>query len=175
MAKKKLKLKSMDKIKESVKKTKKDEKKNKPKKEKRKKSGKVWPRVCMVLITVGIAIASVVIAFGLYIVFTSPEFTTESLYNMESTEIYFKDGTLLARLGQEDRVLKNYEDFPQVLVDALIATEDSRFFQHNGVDAARFLKASLGQLLGQSDAGGASTLSMQLSKNYFTSIFTKFY
>ena len=169
MAKKKLKLKSMDKIKESVKKTKKDEKKNKPKKEKRKKSGKVWPRVCMVLITVGIAIASVVIAFGLYIVFTSPEFTTESLYNMESTEIYFKDGTLLARLGQEDRVLKNYEDFPQVLVDALIATEDSRFFQHNGVDAARFLKASFGQLLGQSDAGGASTLSMQLSKNYFTS------
>ena len=61
----------------------------------------------------------------------------------------------------------SYDEFPQVLVDALIATEDSRFFQHNGVDLARFLKASALQLLGK-DAGGASTLTMQVSKNNFT-------
>ena len=50
-----------------------------------------------------------------------------------------------------------------------MATEDSRFFQHNGFDAARFFKAGLGQILGNSDAGGASTLSMQVIKNSFTS------
>ena len=45
----------------------------------------------------------------------------------------------------------------QVFVDALLATEDSRFMQHSGIDLARFLKASVGQLLGNSDAGGGST------------------
>ena len=41
-----------------------------------------------------------------------------------------------------------YEELPQVLVDAIIATEDSRFYQHNGFDAPRFLKATLGQVAG---------------------------
>jgi penicillin-binding protein 1A len=58
---------------------------------------------------------------------------------------------------------------PEVLVDAIIATEDSRFFQHNGFDLPRFMKASFGQLLGHSDAGGASTLTMQIVKNHYTS------
>ena len=62
-----------------------------------------------------------------------------------------------------------YNELPQVLVDAIIAPEDSRFYQHNGFDAARFMKASVGQVLGNSDAGGASTLSMQVIKNTFTS------
>ena len=169
MAKKKLKLKSINKMKESLKKetqekkVKKNTKEKKSKKENKTRRSKILRGLCMFFITIGIAIASTVIAFGLYIIFTSPEFTAESLYNVESTVIYWDDGTILARLGEEDRVLKNYEDFPQVLVDALIATEDSRFFQHNGFDAARFLKASLGQLVGQSGGGGASTLSMQLS------------
>lgn len=62
----------------------------------------------------------------------------------------------------------------EVLIDAMIATEDSRFFQHNGFDAARFLKASFGQVINKllhrsSNAGGASTLSMQVVKNSFTS------
>ena len=71
------------------------------------------------------------------------------------------------RLTNTLEEIKNYEDFPQVLVDALVATEDSRFFQHSGFDAARFTKATLGQLSGNSSAGGASTLSMQLAKNKF--------
>ena len=112
----------------------------------------------------GIAVASLVIAFCLYIIFTVPEFTPDSLYNTEATVVYYKDGTELGKIGLENRVTKNYEDFPQVLVDALVATEDSRFFQHSGIDAARFIKATLGQVAGDSDAGGASTLSMQIAK-----------
>lgn len=172
MAKKKLKLKSVKDIKESVKEEKekiqtdKKEKKAKKKKDpkKRKRIGNI---IGISLITIGIGLASICIAFCLYIVFTSPEFSTEKLYNQEASVIYWKDGTEMTRLGDENRELKNYEDFPQVLVDALVATEDSRFFQHRGFDAARFFVASLGQLAGNSDAGGASTLSMQLAKNKF--------
>lgn len=162
MAKKKLKLKSMKEIKSTLE----SDKKSKPTRHKRKR-GKVGQIICIILITLGIALAALIISFSLYIVFTAPEFTTEKLYNKEASVIYWKDGTMLTRLGTENRVIKNYEDFPQVLVDALVATEDSRFFQHSGFDAARFLKAGVGQLAGNSDAGGASTLSMQLAKNYF--------
>lgn len=172
MAKKKLKIKSFKDIKDNLKKNKKKvikEKDLKVAKDKKNKKRKIAPTICLIFISLGIIFLSIVIAFGLYIVFTSPEFTSQKLYESESSILYFKDGSVLTRVGVEDRVLKNYEDFPQVLVDALVATEDSRFFQHSGFDAARFLKASIGQVLGHSDAGGASTISMQLSKNYFTS------
>ena len=144
-------------------------KSKKPKKEKTNKKRVVTKQsvfnfIISCIIVGGIAIASVVIAFCLYIIFTVPEFTPDSLYNTEATVVYYKDGTELGKIGLENRVTKNYEDFPQVLVDALVATEDSRFFQHSGIDAARFLKATLGQVAGNSDAGGASTLSMQIAK-----------
>ncbi len=161
--KKKLKLKSVKQIKDSIK-----EEKN-TKKKKKKKDRHIGSILLMILITIGIIVATVVIAFSLYIVFTAPEFTQENLYFKEASIIEWSDGTEMTRLGSENRVNKNYEDFPQVLVDALVATEDSRFFQHSGFDVARFLKASLGQLSGQSGAGGASTITMQLAKNYFTS------
>ena len=92
----------------------------------------------------------------------------KKLYNKEATVIYANDGTTeLARYGKQNVELVTYQDMPQVLIDALVATEDSRFFQHNGVDAARFIKASVGQLAGK-NAGGASTLSMQVIKNTYT-------
>ena len=47
-------------------------------------------------------------------------------------------------MEEEMRENVTYDDLPEVFIDALIATEDSRFFQHNGFDAARFLKASVG-------------------------------
>ena len=50
----------------------------------------------------------------------------------------------------------------------LSLTEDSRFFQHKGMDVLRFIKAAFGQLLGNSSAGGASTLTMQLVKQVYT-------
>lgn len=143
----------------------KEKKMSKEKKVKKKKSKKNI--ILIILISLGIMCASAVLAFALYIIITSPDFEPKKLYTKEPTVIYAKDGkTELARYGKQNVELVTYQDLPQVLVDALIATEDSRFFQHNGVDAARFIKASLGQLAGK-DAGGASTLSMQVMKNSF--------
>ncbi len=122
--------------------------------------------VLMLFITLGIAVASIVLAFALYIIITSPDFVASELYTKEPTIIYDRNNNEIARIGSKNVDLVKYDDLPQVLVDALIATEDSRFFQHNGFDAARFFKASLGQLAGK-NAGGASTLSMQVMKNTF--------
>lgn len=108
-------------------------------------------------------------AFLIYVVKESPEFDISKLNRNQSTIIYDNKGEKIAELGTEKREIITYDDMSQTLVDALIATEDSRFYQHNGFDAARFFKASLGQAAGNSNAGGGSTLSMQVIKNSFTS------
>lgn len=110
-----------------------------------------------------------VVGFILLVVIKAPKFDINKLNKREASIIYDKDGTEITRLGTELRENVTYDDLPEVFIDALIATEDSRFFQHNGLDAPRFAKATMGQLMGNSDAGGASTLSMQLIKNTYTS------
>lgn len=112
------------------------------------------------------------IIFAIFFIFiivkNAPNFDPEKLYKKEASIIYSKDGKVIAKVGEEMREKITYEEMPEVLIDAIIATEDSRFFQHNGFDLPRFLKAAFGQALGQ-DAGGASTLTMQIVKNHFTS------
>ena len=107
-------------------------------------------------------------AFGVYIISTAPEFSEEKLYNKDASILYLANGEEFGKIGAEIRQKVTYDELSQSLIDAIIATEDSRFFQHSGVDLPRFLKASVSQLLGQG-GGGASTLTMQVSKNAFTS------
>lgn len=109
------------------------------------------------------------ITFASYVIFTAPKFDEKQFYNSESTVLYDLNGKEFAKLGKAKRELIFYDELPQVFVDALVATEDSRYFQHNGFDIARFTKATFGQLKGQSEAGGGSTITMQISKNYLTS------
>ena len=107
--------------------------------------------------------------FALVIKTANPKYDVSKLYNQESSIIYDRDNNIIAELAFEKREVISYEELPEVLVNAIIATEDSRFFQHNGFDILRFTKASIGQVMGR-DSGGASTLTMQISKNRFTSI-----
>jgi len=145
--------------------------KNAVPKKRKKKSGKLLNFILSMFMLLGIAIMSVIIAFCGYIVITAPEFDTDKLYNKEASILYYKDGNEwkeFARVGAEQRELKSYDELPEVLIDALVATEDARFFQHNGFDIIRFMKASFGQVAGESGAGGASTLTMQVAKNTFS-------
>ena len=57
------------------------------------------------------------------------------------TILYDQDGREFARLGSEKREKVTYDKLPEVLIDAIVATEDSRYFLHNGFDAPRFVKA----------------------------------
>ena len=140
-------------------------------KKKRKRTGRIVNFILSLFMLLGIGIMGVIIAFCGYIVVTAPEFDTDKLYNKEASIFYYKDGDEwkeFARVGSEQRELKSYEELPDVLIDALVATEDARFFQHNGFDIIRFMKASFGQVAGEQGAGGASTLTMQIAKNTFS-------
>ena len=88
--------------------------------------------------------------------------------NLQRGEIYDRNNNLITVIGLEKRQKVTYDELPEVLIDAIIATEDSKFYQHKGVDLPRFLKVTLLHLQGHS-AGGASTITMQLSKNSYTS------
>lgn len=138
---------------------------------KRSKIGKIFMGfvyTIMLFIFMGIIAACFAgAAFFIYIASNAPEFDENKLYRSEPSTIYDKDGNVIAKIGTENRVILGYEEIPEVLVNAIIATEDARFFNHNGIDLPRFLVASAYQLLGK-EAGGASTLTMQISKNNYT-------
>ena len=108
------------------------------------------------------------IIFFAYIALTAGKFDPDKLYSKEASTLIDVNGNTYAKLGSEMRQKISYDDMSEELINAIVATEDSRFFEHNGFDLPRFVKASFGQLLGQ-DAGGASTLTMQVSKNQYTS------
>ena len=133
------------------------------------KKGSLGQKILIIFMLFLIFCLTIGIIFTLYIIINSPKFDTSNLYSRESSVLLDKNNNEFARLGTENRELVNYEELPQVLIDAIIATEDSRYFQHNGLDLARFSKAVIGQLLGHSDAGGGSTLTMQVVKNTYTS------
>lgn len=156
----------------STKKTKSNDTVVKQKKKKKvKKILKLLLNIFLLLLLIGL-IGGIV--FAVYIVVKAPNFDPKNLYSTESSIVYDKNGKQITKLGVEKRKNINYDDLPQVLVDAIIATEDSRFMQHNGFDLPRFLKASAGQVVnkitGHGNAGGGSTLTMQVSKNNYTSV-----
>lgn len=122
----------------------------------------------------GLFLSIFLLCFGffIYICFNAPEFNSSLLYKVESSNIYDSKGNLITTIGNEKRQTVSYDELPQVLIDAIIATEDARFFEHSGIDIPRFLKASVSYLRGN-NIGGASTLTMQISKNTFTNNNTK--
>ena len=84
-----------------------------------------------------------------------------------ATVIYSSDDKTLGKYYAENRVSVKYYELDKDLVNALIATEDARFFDHSGVDLRALGRAVFGAVTGKSSSGGGSTLSQQLAKMMF--------
>ena len=82
--------------------------------------------------------------------------------------IYTADGALLGEFGEEHRDFVPIQDIPQVLKDALLSIEDSRFYEHGGVDYRGVTRALVADLTGGFHQG-ASTITMQVARNFFLS------
>lgn len=82
--------------------------------------------------------------------------------------IYSAEGALLGEFGEERRTLTPINDIPKVMVDAVLAIEDTRFFEHGGVDYKGMLRAGLANL-GKVKSQGASTITMQVARNVYLS------
>lgn len=97
--------------------------------------------------------------------------TKDSLKNIDhnlASEVYTADGVLLGRYYVENRLPASLEEIPDCLKTALIAAEDSRFYQHNGIDYRALGRVLVKSILMQRDeSGGGSTITQQLAKNLF--------
>ncbi|WP_424493489.1 transglycosylase domain-containing protein [Salinimicrobium sp. GXAS 041] len=92
----------------------------------------------------------------------------KNLKQNEATEIFASEGELLGKYYIFDRQPVFQEDIPQHLLDALIATEDLRFYEHSGIDSRSLLRVFFKTLLmGDESSGGGSTITLQLAKNLF--------
>ena len=122
-------------------------------------------------------IASLIVLFILYLLAVDCNFlwlfgkspSMEMIKNKrpaQASEIYSADGQQIGKFFSENRTPVNYEDVNPVFWDALIDTEDERFYSHHGIDYAAFGAAFKDYVL-HHDARGASTITQQLAKNLF--------
>lgn len=82
----------------------------------------------------------------------------------EASQVYADDGTLMGKYYLQDRVNVEYKDISKYVIQALVATEDERFYDHSGVDPRSLARA----VFSFGTKGGASTITMQTAKNLFT-------
>lgn len=83
--------------------------------------------------------------------------------------VFTKDGALLGEFGEERRSVVKYAAVPKKLVQAILAAEDDRFFEHGGVDFMGVLRAALANVTRGGAREGASTITMQVARNFFLS------
>lgn len=124
-----------------------------------------------------IGYASLVVAsLGLLLVFflafvftqTPSKHELSSIRNAVASEVYSADSVLLGRYFIQDRTEVKYEDISPALINALIATEDIRFYTHGGVDFRSLGRVVIKSILLQDEsAGGGSTITQQLAKNLY--------
>lgn len=119
--------------------------------------------------------AGVIVAFFLLFIGVSqgllgalPTFIElESPKSSLASEVYASDGVLLGKFYLVDRSNVTYEQIPPHTINALVATEDARFYQHSGIDFRGMMRVILKTVIGGMDSGGGSTITQQLAKNLF--------
>lgn len=149
-----------------------EESKSVPKKKRKKKRRVIIPKVILLLICIALLLGVVSVGgYALYVVKTAPPIDPTKINDMldDSSFIYDSQGNLLDKLsGEENRTIVPLSQIPKNLQNAIIATEDERFRQHNGVDVKRVFGALWYDITHWTTEQGASTITMQLSKNMFT-------
>ena len=83
--------------------------------------------------------------------------------------VYSADGKLISEFGNERRKPIEIDQFPKSLVDAVLATEDDRFYEHNGIDFFGLIRAAISNFRASATQQGASTITMQVARNFFLS------
>lgn len=109
-----------------------------------------------------------IFAYGVYK--DTADFSASKLLSGEASRVYDKNGQLIYTYGSDEngsRQNVTYEDLPQVLVDAVISAEDSRFFDHNGFDLPRITRAFISNLTAGGTVSGGSTITQQLIKKAY--------
>jgi penicillin-binding protein 1A len=124
------------------------------------------------LLVVSTALVGIIIAaFAAAIVYpTLPSLEVLTDYQPKvPLRIYSADGELIGEFGEERRAVVKMSDVPKPMVNAILAAEDERFYQHRGVDYMGVARAALSNFASGGVRQGASTITMQVARNFFLS------
>ncbi|MCW5620657.1 MAG: transglycosylase domain-containing protein, partial [Burkholderiales bacterium] len=129
-----------------------------------------WIYPLFVLATLLVA-GMLLVGYAAAIVYpTLPSLDVLTSYNPKvPLRIYSADGYLIGEFGEERRALVRIENVPENLRRAIVAAEDERFYEHGGVDYIGVLRATLHNFTSGSAQQGASTITMQVARNFFLS------
>ncbi|WP_407704945.1 penicillin-binding protein 1A [Thalassotalea hakodatensis] len=128
---------------------------------------KSFRKTIKVLFYIGCAGVLALSALYLYMRDDLPSVTSlKSVKWQTPMTIYSADGNLMNQFGEKKRIPLSIDEMPQQLINAVLATEDDRFYLHFGVDPIGMTRAIIGQVMGQ-NKGGASTITMQVARNFF--------
>lgn len=130
--------------------------------------GFLW--TLLVLIVAGTAVCFWAISEG-KIGYMPPIEDLQNPINRYATQVYSADGKLMGTwsMSRENRVMVSYSEISPSLIQALVATEDERFYEHSGIDFYALGRAVVKRgLMGQKNAGGGSTITQQLAKQLFS-------
>jgi len=118
----------------------------------------------------GAACLAMVIAIALAVAFPNlPDVSALSDYRpILPLRVYSGDGLLIGEFGEERRNLTRLKDMPKVMTDAVLAIEDTRFYEHGGVDYKGMMRAAIANLTNLKSQG-ASTITMQVARNVYLS------
>ena len=130
-----------------------------------------WP-LYLLLLLVGALIAGVSL-LGILVVLAYPRLPSlEVLADYQPKiplRVYTADGHLIGEFGEERRSFIHINDVPEVMKQAILAAEDERFYSHGGVDTLGVLRAAYSNFIGGGRRQGASTITMQVARNFFLS------
>jgi len=129
---------------------------------------KWWHFVILFALVSGMAVTALIALSVTLIYPTLPSLEKVTDYNpIQPLRIYSADQYLISEFGEERRAFTLIDKIPQQMKDAVLAIEDRRFYRHGGVDMKGIIRAIRNNLIGRSHEG-ASTITMQVAKNFFT-------
>ncbi len=111
-----------------------------------------------------------IVAIGGYVYYSKdlPDVTTLKEVRLQTPlQILSKEGELIATFGERRRIPLKYQDIPPLVTNAVIATEDARFYEHHGIDPLGILRAMYTGLKDKGFSQGGSTITQQVAKNFF--------
>jgi penicillin-binding protein 1A len=126
----------------------------------------------LLLLIVGCITAAAAL-LGILVVLAYPELPSlEALTDYQPKvplRVYTADGHLIGEFGEERRAVVRIAEVPPILKQAILAAEDERFYEHGGIDTLGVLRAAYTNFLGGGRRQGASTITMQVARNFFLS------
>ncbi|MES9691892.1 PBP1A family penicillin-binding protein [Bacillus toyonensis] len=137
------------------------------KEKKPKKKGSFFKKFLIGCLLLGIVGLVAGVSAFFVMVKDAPKLDKSKLVNPLSTKFLDKDGKFFYEYGAEKRTHVTYDQIPKVVENAFLATEDSRFYDHNGIDFKRTTKAVMENVTGGFGSQGGSTITQQVVKNYF--------